>query len=491
MHSLSSRSRSFSATLFAFLFCILPCFSHAQTSPSSTLGGYLYLADPSALDTRLPAFLCPSGAKPPRLFSEALASGLGDTLQRVIQPSTPIVCLLFKSPPASDLTVVFAFPENSSPERVAQMAQSVGMTGGMSDGISLLASNKETLALATKELLTIKSLLNTNGNAPITTVFYAPLLENMGNALLKQPTTAQSIAALLSAEILKEISSVQLTINPDLKPRRLDFVVQAKPNTALERFFNQPLPATNALIRNVPVDGPLRASFSFDATLLAAVLQSGLAAVDPTQAAPLKERINTLFFTKGAAAFVLRDNSCTLLSVPESKIVGEQLIKQLSYNGLLSTTTQLSSTSLPVITPSFVAVVGKQDALDLMPRAQAILAQDKQSLLLLPANATVEKFPIQQLFRTDQKPTSLPAEQAVMSVCLAGDQAVVASRYEDAATFVRRVVLLDAAAPPLEAQKVFVDGAHLYLDYALFPNQPCYLTMRLGEGRARCAVVLP
>lgn len=442
---------------------------------------------------------------------------LGDSKKQLLLPGQPFYFVLLQDA-ASNLHPLYLFPENTSKDTLAVIVQRANpdQQSEIADGMSMVTDTEAALQLARANLPTLKALFQSVQPADVSIVLTRPLWRNRITPLLKSlaavcapASNPASVPLLLAAALLKDVEYIHLAVDPERTPRRLSVVVQAAGNTALSSFFSQPSGADNPLVGFVPADGGLRVSLAMDGPLSESLLRGALdtladsGAVDAGTIDLWRQRAARVAVYKGNAAFSLGE-SAVPFQIDQVLTSASSLAAPLVSNMLKPSTATLAPVEIPSGTPRVRIVLATPDTDKILAQCQAFLDDpDPKSKapapksLLLPGNATQEKFPIHQVFTPapGSKATPLPPAQAILSAVPAGQYTLVATRFDDMSGFIRRSMRLDALCAPLEAQRTFVNGAQVYADYrpgtAGPARQPYRFSAFFNGGRARFFLILP
>jgi len=516
---------------------------HAQgpvIPESPEIAGYLYLLDPHALDRQLPALWRPLGIEGmmPNL-ADLLAVWTGDEKLQMATPLQPVVVVLLRDQ-SGEFRDVVVFPEAGSMNYLVSSARKRGKEGITEQGISLIGT-REAVAQAQKILPALKKLREATHPADFSLYLRSSLWKDRIEKILAfscapelsrikillnlpeqkdttyvpaavprptpaaKPKPAIPFGLQVLGRVFRDVETIHLALETNLKPNRLTLHISAAPGTPLARLLAQPAPNPLTEVLYLPEGGSLRGGVSFDMDALDAAIHDAVFAAGKDNPAYSQEQLGQIheqytrpLFLKGNGALYLNEAGMALFTRSLDLACADwlrQAVRNSDFakaqaDDLLARIDRAFPSAKPKPGARNTEVRGQAELVAvLMPRAgrkdlqriKAMLSdapqgRPKPEIILVLRNARAEEFTIDQFFqRTSNVPPPtqpLPPEQAILSASRVGDYLVLASRYREMKSVMGRILRVDPLGSPLEAQKTFTDGAHAYADLTLPAQAP-------------------
>jgi hypothetical protein len=507
---------------------------------SPEIAGYLYLLDPHALDRQLPALWRPLGIEGmmPNL-ADLLAVWTGDEKLQMATPLQPVVVVLLRDQ-SGEFRDVVVFPEAGSMNYLVSSARKRGKEGITEQGISLIGT-REAVAQAQKILPALKKLREATHPADFSLYLRSSLWKDRIEKILAfscapelsrikillnlpeqkdttyvpaavprptpavKPKPAIPFGLQVLGRVFRDVETIHLALETNLKPNRLTLHISAAPGTPLARLLAQPAPNPLTEVLYLPEGGSLRGGVSFDMDALDAAIHDAVFAAGKDNPAYSQEQLGQIheqytrpLFLKGNGALYLNEAGMALFTRSLDLACADwlrQAVRNSDFakaqaDDLLARIDRAFPSAKPKPGARNTEVRGQAELVAvLMPRAgrkdlqriKAMLSdapqgRPKPEIILVLRNARAEEFTIDQFFqRTSNVPPPtqpLPPEQAILSASRVGDYLVLASRYREMKSVMGRILRVDPLGSPLEAQKTFTDGAHAYADLTLPAQAP-------------------
>jgi hypothetical protein len=354
--------------------------------------------------------------------------------------------------------------------------------------------------LSAPDLGAIKPLLNLPEQQ---STIYVPL------AVAKSTPAAKAKAEVpfglqVIGRVFQDVETIHLALESNLSPCRLTLSISPTSGTPLARLLNQPAPSPLTEILYLPEGGSLRAGASFDMDALDSLIHEAVLAAgqenssySPEQLEQIYDRYTRPLILKGNGSVYMNEGGMAVFTqclnfscaewlrgaIRNSDFANYQTDDLLARvdRAFPSTKPKADGKPQPVAgVLEYITVVTPRAGRKDLQRIEAMLSeapkdQPKPEINLVLRNARAEEFTIDQFFPKSQKAQNpnqpIPPDQAILSACRLGNYLVLTSRFEDMKSTLNRILRLDPLTAPLEAQKIFLDGALAYADLRLPGNK--------------------